>query len=130
MHFHPLVEERDLPELYARSTIQMSPQADKTEAGALPSKLPNLLAAGVYILAITSLESEVARLLREAGTGCVVERWEEPLFLQRLEEALRQAQAVSPSERRKSAQSLGARFTIENMVGLILGTASAPGETK
>ena len=129
VHFHPLVEERDLPELYARSTIQLVPQAEKTEAGALPSKLPNLLAAGVYTLAITSASSEVARLLREAKTGSVVERWEEPLFLARLEEALQQAQAVSAAERRRQTQALLSRFTVENMVQLIVGAEpSAAGE--
>ncbi len=129
VHFHPLVEERDLPELYARSTIQLVPQAEKTEAGALPSKLPNLLAAGIYTLAITSASSEVARLLREAKTGSVVERWEEPLFLARLEEALQQAQAVSAAERQRQTQALLSRFTVENMVQLIVGAEqSAAGE--
>ncbi len=126
VQFHPLVEERDLPELYARSTIQIVPQAEKTEAGALPSKLPNLLATGVYVLAITSAGSEVARLLREAKTGSVVERWEEPLFLSQLEEALQQAQAISTAERRMQTQALLNRFTVENMVQLIFGAEQSP----
>ncbi len=125
VQFHPLVEERDLPELYARSTIQIIPQAEKTEAGALPSKLPNLLAAGVYVLAITTAESEVARLLREANTGSIVERWEESLFFTRLDEALRQAQAISADARQMQAQSVLRRCTVENMVQQIVGSGTA-----
>ncbi|MGC9292913.1 MAG: glycosyltransferase [Acidobacteriaceae bacterium] len=130
VHFHPLVEERDLPELYARSTIQMVPQAEKTENGALPSKLPNLLAAGTYIFAITSPESEVARLLREAGTGTVVERWEEGLFLQKMEGALRAAQDVPATARRQQAQPLLGRFAVENLVSLVFTAAQAQREGK
>jgi glycosyltransferase involved in cell wall biosynthesis len=129
-HFHPLVEERDLPELYARSTIQMVPQAEKTETGALPSKLPNLLAAGAYIFAITSPESEVARLLREAETGTVVERWEEALFLHKLEDALREAQETSAAARRQQAQPLLGRFAVENLVNLVFAAAQAQREGK
>lgn len=130
VQFHPLVEERDLAELYARSTIQLIPQAEKTEAGALPSKLPNLLAAGVYTLAITTPQSEVARLLREVGTGSIVERWEEELFLQRLGEALLQAQAISATARRLQAKTLLKRFTVENLAELVFAADAAPsGET-
>ena len=123
VHFHPLVEERDLEELYRRSAIQMIPQAEKTEAGALPSKLPNLLAAGVFIFAITSPESEVARLLEEAGTGMLVEQWREALFLQRLKEALCKAQGEPSAARRQQVQPLLARFTVDNLVNLVFGTA-------
>jgi hypothetical protein len=119
LQFHPLVEERDLVELYERSTIQLIPQAEKTEAGALPSKLPNLFAAGVSILAITSPESEVARLIHEAGTGSVVERWDEQLFLQRLQETLQQAQSMSAAARRAQVEPLLQRFTVEHMAQLV-----------
>ena len=127
-HFHPLVEERDLAELYQRSTIQLIPQAEKTEAGALPSKLPNLLAAGVSILAITSAQSEVARLIQEAGTGNVVERWDPQLFLQRLNETLQQAQATSAAVRRAQVETLLQRFTVEHMAQLVFADAEMSSE--
>src|SRR5665213_2398700 len=88
VQFHPLVAEQDLEELYARSAIQVIPQADGTEAAALPSKLPNLLAAGVHLLAICNEDSEVGRLIQQARTGSIVEQWEQELFLTRLDEAL------------------------------------------
>jgi len=40
--FHDLVPTEQVDELYARSSIQIIPQADGTSDGSLPSKLPNL----------------------------------------------------------------------------------------
>ncbi|MGH9616968.1 MAG: glycosyltransferase, partial [Acidobacteriaceae bacterium] len=84
VEFHPLVAEQDLPELYARSSIQIIPQAEGTESAALPSKLPNLLAAGVHLLAICSAGSEVERMIELTGTGSIATRWDEESFLTRL----------------------------------------------
>lgn len=121
VQFHPLVEEEDLAELYARSTIQIIPQAEGTEAAALPSKLPNLLAAGVSMLAICEEQSEVGRLMRQAGTGSIVERWDEALFLERLGQALALAQGESPSARRARVAPLLELFSLTNMVRQVLG---------
>jgi colanic acid biosynthesis glycosyl transferase WcaI len=70
--FHALVPEHALGELYARSTIQIIPQARGTGDGALPSKLPNLIAAGVPVFMICDAGSEAATLLDQAGhsAGC------------------------------------------------------------
>jgi hypothetical protein len=126
VHFHPLVPERDLSELYARSAIQIIPQAEGTESAALPSKLPNLLAAGVHLLAICSSGSEVERMIRLAGTGSIATRWDEDLFLARLNEALEIVQRESPSARRARVEPLLDRFSIANMVRLATGEKSAP----
>jgi colanic acid biosynthesis glycosyl transferase WcaI len=122
VQFHPLVAQQDLPELYARSTIQIIPQAPGTEAGALPSKLPNLLAAGVYLLALCSADSEVGRLLRRAGTGTLVESWDDALFLARLEEALAIVQTESAAARRTRIQPLLPEFQVSNLVAMVTGT--------
>jgi glycosyltransferase involved in cell wall biosynthesis len=126
VQFHPLVPERDLSELYARSAIQIIPQAEGTESAALPSKLPNLLAAGVHLLAICSSGSEVERMIRLAGTGSIATRWDEDLFLARLNEALEIVQRESPSARRARVEPLLDRFSIANMVRLATGEKSAP----
>ena len=126
VHFHPLVQERDLAELYARSSIQVIPQAERTEVAALPSKLPNLLAAGVHLLAICGEDSEVGRLVREAGTGSIVERWDEDLFLKRLREALEVVAHEPASERRARVSPLLDRFSIANMVRLTLAERATP----
>ncbi|MEO0973457.1 MAG: glycosyltransferase, partial [Pseudomonadota bacterium] len=72
LRFHPLVAEAHLCELYARSTLQVIPQAPGTGAGAFPSKLPNLIAAGVPIFAICDDDSELAQVIREANAGEVL----------------------------------------------------------
>lgn len=124
--FHPLVPERDLSELYAHSAIQIIPQAEGTECAALPSKLPNLLAAGVHLLAICSSGSEVERMIRLAGTGSIATRWDEDVFLIRLNEALEIVRREPASTRRSRVEPLLDRFSIANMVRLATGEKSAP----
>ncbi|MES2222071.1 MAG: glycosyltransferase [Acidobacteriota bacterium] len=126
VQFHPLVAEQDLAELYARSAIQIIPQAEGTEGAALPSKLPNLLAAGVHLLAICSSGSEVERMIQLAGTGSIATRWEQDMFLARLNEALEIVRRESASVRRARVQPLLDRFSITNMVRLATGETSAP----
>jgi glycosyltransferase involved in cell wall biosynthesis len=130
VQFHPLVAERDLAELYARSAIQIIPQAEGTESAALPSKLPNLLAAGVHLLAICSSGSEVERMIQLAGTGTIATRWDEDLFLARLDEALEIVRRESASERRARVEPLLDRFSITNMVRLATGEKTAPGDAR
>ena len=124
--FHPLVAEQDLAELYARSAIQIIPQAEGTESAALPSKLPNLLAAGVHLLAICSSGSEVERMIQLAGTGSIATRWDEDLFLRRLDEALTIVRRESAAARRARVEPLLDRFSITNMVRLATGEKAAP----
>lgn len=124
VQFHPLVAEQDLAELYARSAVQLVPVAEGTESGALPSKLPNLLAMGVYLLGICDPESEVGRLMRQAGTGSVVDRWQLDLFLAGLGSALATVQQESASVRRARVQPLLELFSIANMVRLAAGQES------
>lgn len=128
VQFHSLVAEQDLEELYARSAIQIIPQAEGTEAAALPSKLPNLLAAGVHLLAICGDDSEVGRLIQQAGTGCIVERWDEELFLTRLDEALQIVRLESVSARRARVAPLLDLFSVTNMVRLTIGEELPSGD--
>ena len=126
VRFHPLVPEQDLAELYARSAIQIIPQAEGTESAALPSKLPNLLAAGVHLLAICSSGSEVERMIQLAGTGSIATRWDEDLFLMRLNEALGVVRRESASTRRARVEPLLDRFSVTNMVRLATGEMVIP----
>jgi len=130
VQFHPLVAEEDLAELYARSDIQIIPQAEGTENAALPSKLPNLLAAGVHLLAICSSGSEVERMIRLAGTGSIATRWDEELFLTRLEEALEIVRREPASVRRVRVEPILDRFSITNMVRLATGEKGIPEEPR
>ncbi len=67
--FHDLVPDESLVELYMRSHVQIIPQAEGTDAGAFPSKLPNLLVVGVPVFAICDRHSELASVIRESGCG-------------------------------------------------------------
>lgn len=122
VQFHGLVPEEQLAELYARSAIQIIPQAKGTETGSLPSKLPNLIAAGVQILTFCSPGSEVGKLLKEAGTGTIVEDWDLEQFLAMLDTGLTEAREHSADERRARAAAVLARFQIGNLGRLVLGT--------
>lgn len=69
--FADLVHTDDLGELLLKSDVQLVPQAADTSKGSLPSKLPNILASGSMVFAITDKDSELQELL-EQQQGCVV----------------------------------------------------------
>ncbi|MEO2048782.1 MAG: glycosyltransferase, partial [Pirellulales bacterium] len=76
LQFHSLVKEEMLPELLMRSTVQVIPQESGSSDGSLPSKLPNLLAAGTKILCITDPDSELAQIIGSYSQGGVATSWE------------------------------------------------------
>jgi hypothetical protein len=121
LHLHTLLPEQHLAEMYARSTVQLVPQAPGTEIGSMPSKLPNLLAAGVQVLAIGSPESEVATLLHKAGTGTIVGEWDETAFIEGINRALAEATRVTPSARRANAIEVLQLCRVSSLAELIAG---------
>lgn len=121
LHFHELVAENQLTELYARSAVQIIPQAPGTEHGSLPSKLPNILAAGVHILGVCGESSEVAQLIRQTNTGTVVPEWTEEQFLSGVQEALTQAATVSVQTRRARSASFLAQCEVASLAHLVVG---------
>jgi colanic acid biosynthesis glycosyl transferase WcaI len=74
--FHDLVPECDLWELYLRSHIQVIPETAGLSRGAVPSKLPNLLAAGVPILYVGEKDSDVWRLIQGCRAGACCDSWD------------------------------------------------------
>jgi glycosyltransferase involved in cell wall biosynthesis len=121
VRFHDLVPEEQLVELYARSTVQLIPQAPGTESGSLPSKLPNLLAAGVQIVALCSEASEVANLLHEATQDVVVSAWTEDEFIESIQEGLNLAAEVNPRTRRRQAEQVLAMCRVSSLAQLVVG---------
>jgi hypothetical protein len=99
VNFHPLVDEEELGELYARSAVQIIPQAGGTADGALPSKLPNLLAAGVPVFAICDEDSEVARILAAAGAGLTAAGFSSTETMQRFDAFIAHVTADSRATR-------------------------------
>ncbi|MDA3898377.1 MAG: glycosyltransferase family 4 protein [Desulfobacteraceae bacterium] len=83
--FHGLVPESQLQALYEFSDIQVVPQAEGTGAGAFPSKIPNLIAAGVPVIAICDQGTELEKVVRETDIGKVVNNWDKDLFIRALD---------------------------------------------
>ena len=121
--FHALVAEDDLAELYARSSVQIIPQAGGTSDGALPSKLPNLIAAGVPIFAICDEGSEVAEILKAAGTGLTAPNFLSSVTLERFDTLLAVATSESTASRAKRLKPFVEKhFSIEPLVDEILNS--------
>jgi len=120
LQFHDLLPEENLGELYARSSVQLIPQAPGSESGSLPSKLPNLLATGAHILAITSPTSDVVEFLQDPHVATVVGEWDEQQFLQGLQNALAAAAAESHIARRERSTHMFPLFQVENLAELVV----------
>jgi glycosyltransferase involved in cell wall biosynthesis len=121
VQFHDLVPEEQLTELYARSSVQLIPQAHGTESSSLPSKLPNLLAAGVQTVALCSETSEAAALLRESATNALICDWTEEQFVSSLQAALMLASEVEPATRKIQAESVLAMCRVGSLAQLVVG---------
>lgn len=124
IRFHPLVESHHVPEMYERSHIQIISQARGTSDASLPSKLPNLLAAGVPIFAICESSSEVAELIRTYSAGHIHSTWDATSIGLALRTYLDKVQALSHRDRRTSNSSQLARdFSIDKLLKSLRDTA-------
>lgn len=86
--FHHLVEDRNILELYGRSTVQIIPQKEGTSKGSLPSKLPNLLVSGCNLMVITDSDSELEMLFKEYNLNNVVTSWDNLDLYKKLKEII------------------------------------------
>ena len=75
VNFHNLVSEKQLSELYERSDMQIIPQLLNTSEGSLPSKLPNILAAGVFLFVISDSGCELENIVNLSNAGVVSNTW-------------------------------------------------------
>jgi colanic acid biosynthesis glycosyl transferase WcaI len=104
LRMHDLVPEEQLINLYRRSDIQIIPQATRTGHGSLPSKLPNLVTAGCYVLAICDADSELARLVNRMSCGSICPTWAIEEMLNEGRAALRAVRESTREERVKVGQ--------------------------
>jgi len=119
--FHDLVSEEELYELYMRSDLQIVPEAKGTAQGAIPSKLPNLIKAGVAIFAICEAESDIAKILKHSGIGCSIHSWK----IEEILPALSYFIDVSAQKSHKYRQQMtkdfvGRNFSIDRVVREII----------
>lgn len=127
VQFHDLVPECDLEELYARSTVQILPQVQVASGACFPSKLPNILAAGVPVLAICDPQSDLARIVNQTS-GAVADSWETSALLAHLRTILRHANTQSRQARQRAVKDmLASHFSLNALLDSILAnTISEP----
>jgi colanic acid biosynthesis glycosyl transferase WcaI len=124
IHFHNLVAEADLQELYTRSTVQVIPLLDLGSNACLPSKLPNVLATGCAVLAICQKGSELDQLVTETGAGIAVRSWEPEALVDALRGVLRQADRQHRRERQALVgKLLNTEFSLDLLIQTICGPA-------
>ena len=121
LHFHPLVEEDQLPELIKRSTIQVIPQDMGTSEGAFPSKLPNILAAGTKLFCITDKGGEIDNLLRDYSRSVLCYSWEN------VEESLLNFLHADRQDLSDNDKSLLEKFSLSSLVDCIIEVSSQSG---
>lgn len=115
--FHNLVPAEHLNELYARSDVQIIPQAFGTSDGSLPSKLPNLLSAGVSIFSICDPGSELGELVQASGTGYVAYTWNSEELVKEFAAFLDRTKSQLRSSRKEAMQYFNEeRFSVQNLV--------------
>lgn len=119
--FHDLVPDSHLPALYACSDIQVLPQAEGTGCGAFPSKLPNLIAAGVPVLAICDKNSELGEMVEKVQAGKTVFGWDTRELLQGLESLLVWSGKESRADRRaRTKKHILENFDVNRLIDLIV----------
>jgi putative colanic acid biosynthesis glycosyltransferase WcaI len=124
IHFHNLVAEADLQELYTRSAVQVIPLFDLGSNACLPSKLPNVLATGCAVLAICQKGSELDQLVTETGSGIAVQSWEPEALVDALRSVLRQSDRQDRRERQELAgKLLNTEFSLDLLIQTICGPA-------
>lgn len=115
LQFHALVDAPLLPALLARSDVQIVPQDAGTSEGSLPSKLPNIIAAGTRLLCITDQGSELERLVNSYPAGEACTDWSPEHCLQAFERV-----ASKPRPSPDQAASLLKQFTLEGLIDRIV----------
>ena len=124
VQFHDIVPTEQLAELYARSDVQIIPQAINTSEGSLPSKLPNLLAAGVPVFVICEKGSELGDLVNQARAGLVAHTWDMAELVEQFRIYKNELATESKHERRMRLQAfVKSKFSIDCVLGNVLSTA-------
>jgi len=121
IHFHSLVAENNLTELFDRSTLHVIPQKPGTAAAAFPSKLPNIIAAGVPVFAITDFDSELSRLVNKSGIGKCCSTWDRDVVVHSLSDFIDHIKNLQRSVNKYKVKDFVTEyFNVENVIDSIL----------
>jgi glycosyltransferase involved in cell wall biosynthesis len=119
--FHDLVPEENLYELYLQSDIQIIPQKHGTSEGAIPSKLPNIISAGVPIFAISDPDSELSQIICKCGIGYCADSWDIDKLVVELSNFLEISQQQTHHARQyKVSDFVKQNFGIDQLVQAII----------
>jgi len=122
LQFHDLVLEHDLFELYQCSDIQVIPERIGFSSGAMPSKLPNLLASGVPILYIGGKNSDQWQVIEKYGGGMCADTWEAEKLCRIAGRLLAECSGRSHADRRQGFNaSIRTRFSIDPLIKELVG---------
>jgi colanic acid biosynthesis glycosyl transferase WcaI len=121
LHFHPLVSEDALEELYVRSDIHIIPQASGTESASMPSKLPNIVISGRPVLVICDEDSELAEIVGQYDLGVVAPMWDPEMIAKRLDHFVRNELAAwkSRADSRLRREAVGS-FSLDKLINEVL----------
>jgi glycosyltransferase involved in cell wall biosynthesis len=121
LEFHDLVPNRDLFELYRRSHIQVIPEKIGFSEGAIPSKLPNLMASGVPVLYIGQKNSDVRHIIEKANAGMCSDSWDPKKLCVITERLLLESAGRSHKERRLAFnKKFASLFSVESLIEELL----------
>ena len=124
VQFHALVPAEQLAELYGRSDVQIIPQALNTSDGSLPSKLPNLLAAGVPVFAICESGSELGDLVNDAKAGMVANTWDTAKLVELFKFYRNNLGTETKQERQMRLRAfIESKFSMDSVIKIILTAA-------
>ena len=76
IHFHNLVDEKDLFSLYNNDAIHIIPQKKGTSSCSLPSKISNLIYCNSKTLTITDSNSELDQIMKNYKNNLSVYNWD------------------------------------------------------
>ena len=123
VQIHELVPDENLAELYARSDVQIIPQALNTSEGSLPSKLPNILSAGVPVFAICDYGCELEYLITHYNAGFVSNVWDINELTLKFKLFKSKYFNESKSDRQIRLQALiKSKFHIDSLVDCVIGS--------
>lgn len=121
IRFHDLVPEKNLYELYLRSVIQVIPQKEGTSEGAIPSKLPNLISAGVPIFGISEEGSELSEIISRSGIGYCSNSWDIDTLVDEMDDFITGVSGKSHKERQVIVKDFVEQtFSVDRLVQKIL----------
>lgn len=98
--------------------VQVIPQVKGTGPGAVPSKLPNLLAAGVPVFAMCDKDSELAEVIRESQAGVAIDNTDLDLWVEQF--LIRVGQTPHAVFRSRARDYVYKKFNLDRLIATMV----------